>query len=165
MNPWVGLVGKGKLGRSAKALELAEVLKGRGLSVGGLVHQRRDDRGHDAIHLGTGERTTLTTVSQTPDVCEYAFAPGVFETCRQWLLAPPAQVTFVELGRVEGQRKGHWDATMELMSGPSTLVVALLRPSALSAVALGLPDPADFAELPLEGEALTRFADAIAQLA
>ena len=164
MNRWVGLVGRGKDGRGPAAVALADGLRERGVTVGGLIHHRRDDSGHDVENLATGERTVMTVVSNDPDVCDFAFPEGIFDTCRDWLLAPPQKVTFVELGRVEAQQKGHWNAAVELMKGPETLVVCLLRPSALAGVALGLPDPTDFLELPASPEQIDAFAADVAAL-
>ena len=98
-------------------------------------------------------------------MCDYDFAPGVFELCREWATSAGTQVIFLELGRVEAQKKGHYDTLMEVMRGAPTLVVACLRRSALAPIALELPDPDDFIELPAPDEQLAEFTAAVRKLA
>ena len=168
MNPWVALIGHGDDGRSRLASELAERFRRQGVRVGGFVHHRLDaadaHRGHDIEDLRTRERAPLTRLSDAAELCDYAFAPGIFERVRAWTTHTPVQLAFVELGKIECRQRGHWPAMLDLMSGPPTLVVACLRPPLLAPIVLALPDPAAFLELPAPPQELDAFAAAITDL-
>ena len=158
MNPWGVLTGHRQDGRSEALREAVSRLQAAGLEVGGFVQEpvvrAGETVGWDAVALRDGSRCALARPSATPELCNWAFSSTALGRCRDWVLAPRAQVVVVELGRLEAQGRGHWSALMQLLQGPPRGALLSIRRSPLAAIALQLPDPVAGLELPAQPGAL-----------
>jgi nucleoside-triphosphatase THEP1 len=165
---WSAIIGGRKTDKTAAALAVARALQARGLTVGGFV--QRDQHTETGDHLGiTVERVdgtarcVLARTSSTPELCDYAFEPQGFAQAAAWACEPCDVVVIGGVGKLEAARTGHFDVLARLASattGPH--VLACVRDSCLSPVALLLPDADGWLELPCDDAALARFADELA---
>ncbi len=160
---FTAIVGRGREGRRKASAALADRLVAEGLSVGGfrqvpVYHDRTGERiGYELENLDGGERHTLAYQACAPLLCDLAFVPEAFAVARRWTLARSYDVAFVECGRLEAQKTGHWPLVLELL-GPEARaetaprhVVLSVRPVVTAPILLELPDPVAWLEIePLE---------------
>lgn len=155
MNPWIALVGARDDGRAVAAQAVLATLRGAGVRVGGFLQERitRGDEilGYDLIDLGGGARVPLARPSPRPRICSWGFDEQAFARAASWALRP-ADVTVIEAGRIEAAGEGHFPALLSTLRASPRVVLVSLRPNVLASIALALPDPADFVELPAEPE-------------
>lgn len=156
MNRWAALVGRARDGKSQATQTLIDALTSRGLSVGGF-YQEPVPGGYDVINAMTGERRALAREAPNPILCSFAFDAAAFDAAAGWALRAAHDVTFVELGKLEAAREGHWATFAALLERPG-LVVAAIKPSALASMAFDLPDPEAGLELPCDEDAVTAYA-------
>lgn len=160
---WIAVVGSRGEGREDVLRRLARTLQAAGVDVGGFVQVRRFDDdsrllGFDAMRVPSGEQVVLARHSESleADICDWAFSEDGFATAGAWVLAAPAEVCFVEAGRLEAAERGHWNTIVRAIE-TRPLTVLGVRRSVLTSVALRLPDPVDSIELPAEPEEVDRF--------
>lgn len=174
-NPWAALVGRGSDGRGAATESLVADLTAAGVRVGGLHHVRVQDGagkrvGYDLVDRATGRRRPLCRLSPTPDICDLEFDPTAFDDGRTWALesvdARRAQIVVIEAGPIEATGGGH-RATIDalLRTACPTLLLLSVRPYSLAGLALELPDPALWLELPCDQVARHAFAEELASRA
>lgn len=150
---WVALVGARKTGRQNVARRLETAIRDAGHTVGGF-HQEarwseegpREIRGYDLVDAATGERHPLARKSEAPDMCEWGFSEDAFQKARG-SLERDACARFAVAGRLEAAERGYWDAIRNALDEPGMLILSV-RPNVLPSVALRLPDPEAFIELP-----------------
>lgn len=163
--------------KSEFALELARVLAGRGLRVGGFAQpQRLDERGekgYELVRLSTGERAVLArggTAAQAGEeaVCDFAFRQGVFDLARRWIEEDAgADVLILDgIGKLEAAGRGHAASLRRALElPPATRVVLATRPSQLFYVVerFGLGEPIASLGLPAVEAERAAFAGALAR--
>lgn len=176
LNPWVALVGRGSDGRAVATEALVDDLLAAGVRVGGLKHRRvtndaGDRIGYDLVDRETGMTLPLCRLSETPDICDLEFDPAAFVRGRHWALEglrgpTAAEVIVVEAGPVEARGGGHRQTIDALIAAPAgALLLLSVRPWSLSGLALELPDPAAWLELPCTEDQREAFALEIARRA
>lgn len=167
MSTWAALVGRAEDGRREATAAVVEALRAEGLRVGGFVQQRvlEGDEvvGWDAVDLAGGSRCPVARTGPDPHLCEWRFDAEGIEACRRWATAPDLDVVVLEAGPLEARGEGHWDTLQEILRSPGRVALVGLRPSALAAVALALPDPIAGLELPGTPEETAELANAIAR--
>ena len=159
-NPWAAIVGRGPEGRNEMISDIAQRLRADGLSVRGFTHEGVEESsgpGIDAVELFGVERAAIARTSPHPDICNYLFQPAGFEAVDRWC-GEDGDVLFMEIGRLEAKGEGYWPTVTRRFVGPRTLLVLSIRPHVLASIALDLPDPAAFIELPYDGEQAAVFA-------
>ena len=170
MGQWSAVVGRSKLEKDRVALEVARNLARRGIRVGGFVQLRSHDDdgeliGWDVCRVSDGERYALARRSSDPDLCSYRFDDDAFALAKAWSREEPAEVVFIGgVGKLEAAERGHWPVLSELVEradGPH--VVACIRDTSLSTIALRLPDPVEALELPAADDVVRAFTDAVAE--
>ena len=163
MNPWVAIVGRGAQGKAAAAHIAVATLRERGLRVGGFVTEPAPGGGYDLLDLASGQRAPLARTSRAPDICDLAFAPGIFERARGWTQRSDLDVVVAEVGKVEVRGGGH-HATVAaaLASTPPHAVVLCIRPDVLAAFALRQKDPVAWVTLPADEATVRAMANALA---
>jgi len=160
---WIAIVGSCEDGREAVVRRLAGTLQSAGVAVGGFVQVPRYESagellGFDVVCLASGEHVPLARRRRDldPDLCEWSFSDRGFEAAGEWARRGASEVCFVEAGRLESAEGGHW-ATIVRSLAERPLTVLAIRRSALTPVALRLPDPADSIELPVDPHEIDRF--------
>lgn len=158
---WIAVIGNGRDGRGAVTERLAEALREAGASLGGFLQRTRWQgdviEGYDLVHPSTGEAAALAREdASAPELCRWGFSPEGFELARRWTLERDRDVVFVEAGRLEAARRGHWPALVAALER-SPLTVLSIRRGVLASVALALPDPIDAIELPADADEVERF--------
>lgn len=166
MSSWSAIVGAPGTEKGRAAKKLAELLQARGLRVAGFVQEdvsgaSGETLGWDIVSVSAPEKVgILARTSSEPDLCGYAFQPAGFAFARE-LASERADVVIVGgVGKLEAAKQGHWPVLAELVEradGPH--VVACIRDTCLSSVALALPDPLDYVELPCDDAALAELAE------
>lgn len=159
---WATVIGKLKTGRGPVFETLFEQLRAAGVRIGGLYQLPQDDGGYDLQDLLTGETTPLARVSTQPDMCEFAFDDAAFAQGAEWVAAQRASTPKVDLycfpvGRFEARGKGHWPAVSATLDAGAPCLLIMPR-NVLAAVALDLPDPASYLELPADTAQAVAFA-------
>lgn len=162
MNRWAAIVGRTGDGRRDVTDAVVEHLRSAGLRVGGFVQRAVTEGdepvGWDAVDLAAGRRCRVARAGPDPELCEWCFDAEGIGTCRSWATAPDLDVVLLEAGPLEARGQGHWPTLRAVLDGPPRLAVVGVRPSALAAVALALPDPVAGIELPEGPEAVEAFA-------
>ena len=154
MTQWSAIVGGAGTEKGRAARKLAALLEARGLRVAGFVQNDvSDDAGEtlgwDIASVTDPERVgVLARISQDPDLCGYKFEQAGFELARALSDQPADVVVIGGVGKLEAAERGHWPH-----------VVACIRDTCLSAIALALPDPLDYVELPCDDAELERLAE------
>ncbi|MEZ4340450.1 MAG: DUF2478 domain-containing protein [Sandaracinaceae bacterium] len=158
---WIAVIGSGRDGRVAVIEAMARALSRAGARLGGFVQRTRwtDDaiEGYDLVHPSTGEAEALAREDGTaPELCRWSFDEDAFARARQWTLDGELDVVFVEAGRLEAAKRGHWPTLMGALAARSLTVLSIRR-GVLASVALELPDPIDAIELPAGADEVERF--------
>ncbi len=165
MNPWAAIVGRSSDRRFEVTRSVVTALREAGLRVGGFVEETviRDGRviGWDAVDVAGGDRVPLARADADPELCDWRFDAGALEACRGWATAPALDVSVLEVGTLEARGRGHWATVREVFEGAPRLLLISVRPRALAAVGLSLPDPAAGIELPVDGGAIARFVEEV----
>jgi nucleoside-triphosphatase THEP1 len=169
MAGWSAIVGPVGSNKTGHALHVARALRARGLRVGGFVqHELRGPdgaiEGWDLEHVAGGDRLPLARRSPTPAICGWGFDDEAFAAAARWLRDRGADVVVAGgVGKLEAAGRGHWPALHEVASlGVGPHAVLCVRADCLSTIALGLPDPLAFVELPARATEVQRLVDAIA---
>jgi nucleoside-triphosphatase THEP1 len=168
MPTWSAIVGAPGTEKGTAARKLATLLEARGLRVRGFVQEDVSDAAGEALGwdiasvVGPEQRGELARVSESPDLCGYAFAAAGFAFAESLALGPADVVIVGNIGKLEAAKQGHWPLLERLIdAGEAHHVVACIRDNCLSAVALALPDPIDHVSLPCEDQELERLADSL----
>jgi nucleoside-triphosphatase THEP1 len=166
MTQWSAIVGGAGTEKGRAARKLAALLEARGLRVAGFVQNDvSDDAGEtlgwDIASVTEPERVgVLARISQDPDLCGYKFEQAGFELARALSDQPADVVVIGGVGKLEAAERGHWPLLRGLIDrADSPHVVACIRDTSLSAIALALPDPLDYVELPCDDAELERLAE------
>lgn len=158
MNPWIAIVGA-RDARLALVERTCDALRERGARITGFVQVSSvegEDAGFDLIDLESRERVALARPSATPRICNWGFDDAVFARTRLAALRD-ANVTILEVGRLEAAGDGHWAAVEGALDGSRRLVVVAMRPNVVASIALRLPDPEASIELPAEEPEIAAF--------
>lgn len=155
------MVGNGRDGRGAVVEALVAALAGAGARVGGFVQRTRWSgdviEGYDLVRAGTDEVLPLAREDvESPELCRWTFAEDAFDVARRWVLEGDEDVVFVEAGRLEAAKRGHWETLIGALEARPWTVLAIRR-GVLASVALELPDPVDAIELPASEGDIERF--------
>ena len=151
------------------ALRLAELLRARGLRVAGFVQEDVSDvagetLGWDVASVADpSRRGVLARGSEQAHICGYEFLESGFALARSFAHEPAEVVIVGGVGKLEAAKQGHWPLLEFLITtAEAPHVVACVRDTCLATVALALPDPIDYVELPCEDAALERLAERLA---
>lgn len=163
-NPWAAIVGRGRDGARDLVRRLVGELRAAGLKVGGVAqaHVSEDvdgdevDRGFDLVDLDTGARLPLARVSATPELCDYVFDRAVFAEGVEWVTRE-YDVVFLEVGKLEAAKKGHWPAVEGALRASPRVVVLTLRPDILASVVLDMEEPVAGLEVPFSEADVAEF--------
>lgn len=166
MSSWSAIVGAPGTHKGRAAQKLAQQLTTRGLKVAGFVQidvldAAGEELGWDVVSVAEPPRSgILARASQTPDLCGYAFEDAGFALAKDFASETADVVIVGNLGKLEAAKLGHWpllEALVAQSDGPH--VVACVRDSCLATIALALPDPVDYVELPTDDDTLADFAE------
>lgn len=153
VNPWIAIVGAREHGRLELTYRVRAELERRGTRVTGFVQvpcvgEDQSVTGYDLVDLASRERVPLARDSDRPLICNWGFDDRAFERAREWALRP-ADVSVMEVGRLEAAERGHWPAVLSALRDPRERLILLgLRPNVVASVAVRLPDPVELIELP-----------------
>lgn len=153
MNPWIAIVGARAHGRIELTRRLRAELHQMSLRVTGFVQEPcvgvdGSVVGYDLVDLESEERVPLARDSDRPLICNWGFDRRAFDRARDWALRP-ADVSVLEVGRLEAGERGHWPAVLSALRDPRERLVLLgIRPNVVASVAVRLPDPVELIELP-----------------
>ncbi|MCC6903940.1 MAG: DUF2478 domain-containing protein [Polyangiaceae bacterium] len=169
MSHWSAIVGKPGTEKGQAAKKLAALLEARGFAVAGFVQDDVSDAAGKTVGwdissvTGPAERGVLAREAAEADLCGYKFEPSGFQLARR-LSQRAADVVIVGgVGKLEAAEQGHWPLLKALIDRePGPHVVACIRDTCLSAIALALPDPLDSVELPCDAADLERLAERLA---
>jgi len=167
-NPWAAIVGRGRDGARALVQRLVRELRAAGLRVGGgkQAHTCENidgdevDRGCDLIDLDTGACLPLARVSATPELCDYVFDADAFARGVEWM-ARDYDVVFLEVGKLEAAKRGHWPAVEAALQASARVVVLTLRPDVLASVVLDMEEPLAGLEAPFEEADVVEFLETL----
>lgn len=165
LNPWAAIVGRGQHGKREAAAVVMARLAERGLCVGGSLQiQQGEGEGYDVEDMRTGARTPmLRPTRDEPEVCDYQVVEQGVKAARESALATELDVSIVEVGFLEAKGGGHWGTVVEALRARRRVVLMFVRPAVLTEVALGLPDPMAWLELPASDEEAHSFADFVVE--
>lgn len=168
MNPWIAIVGAREHGRLELTHRLRADLERRGTRVTGFVQEPCLDAdqsvvGYDLVDLATGRRVPLARDSDRPLICNWGFDDRAFALAHEWALRP-ADVSVVEVGRLEAGERGHWGTVLSALREPGRLVLLGIRPNVVASVAVRLPDPIEAIELPAEAGQIEAFVRRVGSL-
>ncbi|MCA9665321.1 MAG: hypothetical protein KC503_07025 [Myxococcales bacterium] len=162
------MVGRSRHGKGPATERVLARWRAAGLRVGGFEQRVLAD-GFELVDLLEGERCTLASrTTDSPDICDFAFAETAIALGRSWIAraaAARADVLLLEVGKLEARGEVHWPAVLDALRGPQALVVLRVRPDVLFAVADKLVDPVEGLELPADEVEIDRFADATTEIA
>lgn len=158
---WIAVIGNGRDGRAEVAEATARVLLAAGARLGGFLQRTRRVgdaiEGYDLVHPATGATEPLAREdAESPELCRWSFDDAAFARARRWTLEGDGDVVFVEAGRLEAAKRGHWPTLMGALA-TRPLTVLSIRRGVLASVALALPDPIDAIELPAPADEVERF--------
>lgn len=163
MNPWIAIVGTRADGRHDVLARLHRELTERNRRVAGFLQVPLEEAGervgYDLVELNRGARVPFARESDAPRICNWAFAPEAFAAAHRWVVEEEADVSMLEVGRIEAAEDGHWPAVLSALRVPGRTVVLGIRPAVLASIALRLPDPVDALELPAGGAQISAFVD------
>lgn len=171
MSSWSAIVGRSGSDKGRAALGVARELARRGLALAGFVQQElRDEAGEpagwDLVHVARDERFALARVSADATLCGYRFDDTGFDRAREWSMTAADVVVIGGVGKLEAAERGHWPVLSALVADPSAPhVIACVRDTVLSTVALALPDPAAYLELPSTEADLAAFIEQVERAA
>ena len=163
MSSWSLIIGRSGADKGGIALSVARELGRRGLAVAGFVQQSvLDDAGEpsgfDVVSVPREEHFALARVSSDPTLCGYRFDERGFDRAREWSMTPADVVVIGGVGKLEAAQAGHWPVLSALIADANAAhVIACVRDTALSTIALALPDPVAYIELPSCDEELELF--------
>lgn len=163
---WSALVGPIRSRKAASARLLAADLRGRGIAVGGFVQaevcRAGELVGYDLENLDTREFVPLARRGTVGDVCDFCFDSEGLAVGASWLCAERYPVVIAgAVGKLEAGGKGHWPGIERALS-MSRHVVLCVRDTCLTSVALALPDPVAWADVPACEAEIAALAEAIA---
>jgi nucleoside-triphosphatase THEP1 len=169
MSGWSAIVGKPGTEKGQAARKLAALLEARGLAVTGFVQDDVSDPegktvGWDISSVtGPTQRGILAREAAEADLCGYKFEASGFALAERLSQGAADVVIVGGVGKLEAAEQGHWPLLKSLIERePGAHVVACIRDTCLSAVALALPDPLDYVELPCDDAELERLAERLA---
>lgn len=154
---WAVVVGNAKTHRNETLDRLLPRLRATALSVGGVI-QTPTDAGQHIVDLRGGGSMPLGVMNgKKADLCSWTFDDAAFAQAATWIGASAGvdALTFVPVGRLEGQGKGHWPALEAALQ--TGFVVLVVSPTLLPRWALTLPDPVAGLECPADDRALDAF--------
>jgi len=163
MSSWSLIVGQAGSEKNRAALSVARALESRGLSVAGFVQEEvSDDQGEtlgwDVVSIADDRRFPLARVSTDPTLCGYRFDDEGFAQAAAWAREAADVVVVGGVGKLEAAERGHWPVLRELIgSAAAPHVMACVRDTSLATIALALPDPSTYLELPCDDAALEAF--------
>ncbi len=153
------------VGRGADKRSLADALvrraRDRGLSAFGFVSEPHPDGevGFELVGLADDGRWPLATTAAdgAGDTCGLAFDPATFERVLA-RVQQPWRLCVLDAGKLEARGRGGRPAIDLALSGEAGagLVVLLLRPDYAAPIAMNLPDPVGWLELPADDAACER---------
>jgi nucleoside-triphosphatase THEP1 len=163
MSSWSLIVGKAGTRKNRAARSVARALESRGLGVAGFLQEEvTDDQGEtlgwDVVRITDDRRFPLARVSADPTLCGYRFDDEGFARAAEWARAAADVVVVGGVGKLEAAERGHWPVLSELIASASAPhVMACVRDSSLATIALSLPDPSTYLELPCDAARLEAF--------
>lgn len=178
MARWAAISGARGTGKSTHASQIVDILRSRGVRVGGFLQKAVTDelgrRSYDLHRLSTGEILPLarpTTGEEVPGrttFCSFAFVDDAFVTARDWLVQERGSCPVVvidEVSKLEVSGQGHHDSIVQALSSEDdTVVVLCARADQLFYVVerFGLEDDAvAVLEVPGSDEDIQAFAEAL----
>lgn len=178
MARWAAIIGARGTGKSTHASHVVELLRARGVRVGGFLQMGVVDelerKSYDLHRLSTGDvlplarPTTGAEVEGQTTYCSFSFVDDAFERARAWLDEELGRcpVIFVdEVSKLEVSGQGHHAAIRKaLAADDATVVVLCVRADQLFYVveAFGLEDDAAAVlEVPGAEEDVGAFVDAL----
>lgn len=167
MASWSVIVGATGTNKGRVALRVARTLAQRGLRVAGFVQEEVSDAageplGWDVVSVTDESRCILARRADDDTLCGYRFEDSGFDQARRWAMAPSDVVIIGAVGKLEAAQRGNWAVLEALVrDAKAPHAVACIRDSSLSTVALSLPDPEAYVELPCTDAALDDFVKAV----
>jgi nucleoside-triphosphatase THEP1 len=179
MARWAAIIGARGTGKSNHASTVFDLLRDRGVRVGGFLQKGVEDelgrKSYDLHRLSTGEVLPLARPTTGKDVdgqtthCSFAFVDDAFDTARGWLAEERGKCPILvidEVSKIEVSGQGHYEAVRQALSGDDeTVVVLCIRADQLFYVVekFDLEDDAvAVLEVPGEPEDVQVFVDALA---
>lgn len=171
MAPWALISGERREGRDDVVRPLVDRWRAAGLSVGGCTQvpvfgdagrPGGDDEplGYDALGFD-GVVRPVARLDANPTLCGFSFVDETFATIRAELAAARPDITVLPGAKLESAEQGHWPTVQDTLQAEHGLLVFVLRPHLLSRVALKLPDPVAYLELPSDEAAVAAFEEEV----
>ena len=171
MGSWSAIVGPAKSNKSGYAWRVAQALATRGFRTGGYVQREvRDPEGEtlgwDVERVLDEQRVTLARPSNDPDICGYRFQSAGFSAAADWLGTPNRDLVVMDgIGKLEAAGRGHWPAAKRVVEDPTAPHALLcIRDDCLRTIALALPDPLAFLEVPASERDTAAFVEVLDEL-
>lgn len=167
MASWSVIVGAAGTEKGAVALRVARALEQGGLAVGGFVQEEvvgpeGEPVGWDVVRVTDGCRSVLARRSEDETMCGYRFEDSGFATAREWAMCPADVVVVGGVGKLESARRGNWSLLESLVNDVrAPHVVSCVRDTSLATIALSLPNPTTYVELPCSDATLEAFVSAV----
>ncbi len=162
MGRWATVIGGADEGRVSSLWMLVAALRGRGLSVGGVIQELNQDL--DAVDIRSGAVKRLARKATEPTLCSWGFDDEAFASVAGWLEGHDFDVVVLPAARLEAAGRGHRPTIDAALAGRPVVVLAISR-SQLANVALELDEPVAALELPAGSASIEAFADRLERVA
>lgn len=164
MAKWALIIGERREGRDDTVLELVTQWTAAGLQVSGCTQVALPGPdgpvGYDAQCLW-GATLAVARPSPEPTLCGFAFVEETFETIRRELQRRQPDITVLPGAKLESAEQGHWPAMNDALNADEGLLVLVLRPHIVGRIAVRLPDPVAYLELPNSVDEVRNFSEAV----
>lgn len=169
MADWALICGERREGRDDVVRPLVEGWQAAGLTVGGCTQVpvfegeaggEEEPIGYDALGFD-GSVRPVARLDDNPTLCGFSFVQDTFDAVRTSLREARPDLTVLPGAKLESAKEGHWPSVQDALQREYGLLVFVLRPHLLARIALELPDPVAYLELPGGRDEITAFAKAV----